>query len=147
MIHICYRTRLKYGLLPSNIESYAQKLCTIILPFGKYSYLWPLMGIEGSQDIFQEKISGLMMILYYFCTYLDGSLTITSNTFSDYIFKLEMVFQWLQRAGLNVNAAKSNFACDKIEYLGYLLKEVASSLSLIMWWLIVLKPAQSVKKG
>ena len=47
------------------------------------------MGIAGSPDIFQEKMSDLMAPLEFVRTYLDDVLTITSSTFSDHLEKLE----------------------------------------------------------
>jgi len=38
----------------------AKKLCTIVLPWGKYEYQRLPMGLCNSPDIFQEKIGGLM---------------------------------------------------------------------------------------
>ena len=43
----------------------AQKICTVILPWGKYSYMRLPMGIAGSPDIFQEKMLDLMRALIY----------------------------------------------------------------------------------
>ena len=69
----------------------AQMKCNIILPWGKYSYLQLPMGIVGSQDIFQEKMSDLMMTLDCISMYLDNLLTISKGTFNDKITKLEEV--------------------------------------------------------
>jgi hypothetical protein len=38
----------------------ASKLCTIVLPWGKYEYLRLTMGVMGSPDIFQGKMANLM---------------------------------------------------------------------------------------
>jgi hypothetical protein len=38
---------------------------------GKYSYLRLLMGIAGSPDIFEAKMSELMVALEFVRTYLD----------------------------------------------------------------------------
>eukprot|EP00957_Ditylum_brightwellii_P133235 10159237-Ditylum_brightwellii.AAC.1 len=38
----------------------AQKICTIILLWGKYQYLRLPMGLSCAPDIFQEKMSELM---------------------------------------------------------------------------------------
>ena len=41
----------------------AQNICTIILPWEKYSYMRLPMGVAGSPDIFQEKMLDLMRAL------------------------------------------------------------------------------------
>src|SRR5687768_14225212 len=53
--------------LDLNMEYYhllltpkASRLCTVVLPWGKYEYLRLPMGLCNSPDIFQEKMSKLM---------------------------------------------------------------------------------------
>lgn len=79
------------------------------------------MSIAGSPDIFQEKMLNFMRILDYIHVYLDYLLTITRGTLKNHLSQLEIVIHWLQKAGLGVNAVKSNFAYDKFEYLGCIL--------------------------
>ena len=47
----------------------AQKTCTIILPGGKYSYLYLHIGIANSLNIFQEKMANLIEVFEYVRTY------------------------------------------------------------------------------
>ena len=47
------------------------------------------MGVAGSPDIFQEKMSDLMQTLVYVRTYLDDLLVITKVTFDDHLVKAE----------------------------------------------------------
>ena len=58
------------------------------------------MGVAGSPDIFQEKMSGLMSTLEYVRTYLDDLLVVTKDSFADHLEKLEVVLDRLQKAGL-----------------------------------------------
>ncbi len=51
--------------------------------------------------------------------YIDDLLIISSGTFEDHLDKLEQVLSRLQQAGLQVNAPKSFFAREELEYLGY----------------------------
>ena len=53
--------------------------------------------------------------------YLDDLLIINRTTFEDHLEQLEKVLQRLQRAGLKVNAEKSKFFANQIEYLGFWL--------------------------
>ena len=86
------------------------------------------MGIAGSPDIFQEKMSDLMATLEFVRTYLDNVLTITNSIFSDQLEKLEQMLKKLDEAGLRVNVSKSHFCTSELEYLGYvLLHEMVSS--------------------
>ena len=70
------------------------------------------MGIAGSLDIFQEKMSGLMESLEFIRTYLDDLLTLTKGTYNNHLLKLCMVLRQLLEAGLHVNVTKSTFATN-----------------------------------
>ena len=112
---------LNMGYYTIRLDPDAQKICTIILPWGKYSYLRLPMGIAGSPDIFQEKMSSLMEELEYVRTYIDDLLVITNGTFEDHLRKVEVVLIKLKKANLRCNAPKCGFALHEIEYLGYKL--------------------------
>ena len=62
------------------------------------------MGIAGSPDIFQAKMSEVMVALEYVHTYLDDLLCITRASLDDHLQKLRQVLTRLQDAGLKVNA-------------------------------------------
>jgi len=51
--------------------------------------------------------------------YIDDLLVLSTSTFEDHLEKLEQVLKRLQDAGLKVNASKSFFAREELEYLGY----------------------------
>jgi Reverse transcriptase (RNA-dependent DNA polymerase) len=77
------------------------------------------MYLKNSPDIFQEKMSELMIDLEYVRTYLDDILAISSGTREDHLEKLEEVLNRLEQAGLEVNARKSFFGQTVLEYLSY----------------------------
>ncbi len=81
------------------------------------------MGIAGSPDIFQEKMSDLMQNLEYVRTYLDDVISISKSNFKDHIEKSEEVLRRLQNAGLNCNVEKYKFCAMETEYLGYVLTQ------------------------
>jgi hypothetical protein len=56
-------------------------------------------------------------------TYLDDLLVISSGTLDDHLDKMEVVFKLLSDKGLRVNAEKSTFCAEKIEYLGYWIRK------------------------
>ena len=112
---------LNMGYCAIRLNPDAQKICTIILPWGKYSYLRLPMQISGAPDIFQEKMGGLMEELEYVRACLDDLLVILRDSFDDHSFKLEKVSRKLSEAGLKINAAKSTFGKTKVEYIGYIL--------------------------
>ena len=112
---------LNMGYYTIRLDPNAQKICTIIFPWGKYSYLRLPMGIAGSPDIFQAKMSELMDPLEFVRAYLDDILCITNESLEDHLNKLRQVLIKLQDAGLKVDARKCHFCAIDTEYLGYIL--------------------------
>ena len=110
---------LNMGYYTIRLDPDAQKICTMILSWGKYQYLRLPMGLSCAPDIFQEKMSELMVGLEFARTYLDDLLCLTNGSFEDHLDKLEMILVRLKDAGLKINASKSTFCTDKIENLGY----------------------------
>jgi hypothetical protein len=109
------------GYYTIRLDAEASEMCTIIFPWGKYSYNRLPMGFRGSADIFQAQMMDLMASLDYVRAYIDDLLIITRGTLDDHHSKLEKVLTRLCDAGLKVNAAKSFFCTHEIEYLGYIL--------------------------
>ncbi len=56
---------LNMGYYTIRLDPTAAKMCTIIFPWGKYSYQRLPMGFAGSADIFQAKMGNLMATLEY----------------------------------------------------------------------------------
>ena len=112
---------LNMGYYTIRLDPTAQKICTIIFPWGKYSFLRLPMGVAGAPDIFQSKISGLMEGLMYVKAYIDDLLVLTKGSFEDHLKKLSVVLRRLKDAKLRVKAPKLTFAATEIEYLGYVL--------------------------
>jgi hypothetical protein len=52
---------------------------------------------------------------------MDELLIITRHTLDEHLQKMETVLTRLHDAGLKVNAAKSLFCAQEIEYVGYIL--------------------------
>ncbi len=63
------------------------EICTIIFPWGKYSYKRLPMEFGGSADIFQAQMMHLMASLEYVHAYIDNLLIITRGTLDDHIEK------------------------------------------------------------
>ena len=110
---------LNMGYYHIELTPHSKTLCTIVLPWGKYEYQRLPMGLSNSPDIFQEKMSSLMDGLEFVRAYIDDLLVITKGSYEDHLEKLDEVLLRLRQAGLKVNAKKSFFAKDALEYLGY----------------------------
>ena len=109
------------GYYTIRLDPKAVEMFTIIIPWGKYSYMRLPMGYAGSADIFQAEMMNLMEALEYVRAYIDDLLVVTRGTLEDHLEKLREVLRRLREVGLKVNAAKSFFCTHDIEYLGYIL--------------------------
>ena len=76
------------GYYTIRLDSDVPKICTILFPWRKYSYLRLPMGIAGSLDIFHAKMSELIVALEFVKTYLDDLLCITWANLDDHLEKL-----------------------------------------------------------
>jgi len=112
---------LNMGYYTIRLDPDASRICTNIFPWGKYSYKQLPIGIAGSPDIFQAKMSELMMALEYVETYLDDLLIISKSTLKYHLEKQRLVLKKLQSAELKINSAKSTFYSLETECLGYVL--------------------------
>jgi len=110
---------LNMGYYHIRLDPDAQRICTLILPWGKYKYKRLPMGLSGSPDIFQDRMTNLVGDLEYARAYLDDLLCLTCGTFDDHLKKLSELLWRLESAGLKINAKKSKFCTDQIEYLGF----------------------------
>ena len=79
---------LNMGYYTIQLNPNAQQICTVITPWKKYKYLRLPMGVSCAPDIFQEKMSFLMLGLEFACTYLDNLLCFTMGDLDDYLEKL-----------------------------------------------------------
>jgi transposase InsO family protein len=110
---------LNMGYYHIELSPNSSRYCTIVLPWGKYEYLRLPMGLCNSPDIFQERMGELFAGMEFARAYIDDLLVLSSSTLEDHLDKLEQVLHRLQEAGLKVNASKSFFAREELEYLGY----------------------------
>ena len=97
----------------------ASRLCTVVLPWGKYGHLRLPMGLCNSPDIFHKKMGELMAGLDFARAYLDGLLIISRGSFDEHLEQLEQSLTRLAEAGLKINASKSSLCRTELEYLGY----------------------------
>jgi hypothetical protein len=84
---------LNIGYYTIRLDPDASKICTIIFPWGKYSYKRLPMG----------KMSEVTESLEYVRAYLDDLLCISKLSLEDLLEKLEEVLRQLCNVGLKVN--------------------------------------------
>ena len=100
---------LNMGYYHIELTPNSKKMCTIVLPWGKYEYQKLPMGLCNSPDIFQENMNQFFEGFDYVTEYIDDLLVTANGSLEDHLEKLGTVLDKLQKAGLKVNARKSNF--------------------------------------
>jgi putative transposase len=108
-----------YYHIPLDDES--ARLCTTILPWGKYQYRRLAMGIKNSPDIFQSIMNDIFHDLDYVQCYIDDILITSQSNFEDHLEKLQKVLSRLEQTGFRANLRKCAIAQHELEYLGYWL--------------------------
>jgi hypothetical protein len=89
----CTALDLNMGFWTILLDKFSQRLCRIILPWGKYCYLCLPMGLACSPDIYQEKMSELFIDMTFIIVYQDDILVLTSGSFDDHLQQLSNVFK------------------------------------------------------
>ena len=112
---------LNMGYYHIMLTPRSARLCTIVLPWGKYEYVRLLMGLCNAPDIFQEKMNTLMEGLEFARAYIDDLLVLSKDGFETHLEHLEKVFNRLSEANLKVNIQKCKFCQPELEYLGYMI--------------------------
>ncbi len=98
---------LNMGYYTIRLASTESKMCTIIFPWGKYSYKRLPMGFGGSANIFHTQIMDLMASLKLVQVYMYDLLIITKGILDEHLQKMKAVLTRLSDARLKVNLAKS----------------------------------------
>ena len=114
---------LSQGYYSIPICKKSQKICTTILPWGKYAYLRLPMGVACAPDIFQSIMMDLLGDLDFVFVCMDDVLIIqrVGESESDHLAKVEIVLNRLQTKGFRANLRKSFFMKSEVDYLGFLL--------------------------
>ena len=112
---------LSMGYYHIPLSENSQKLCTTVLPWGKYRYKRLPMGISSAPDIFQHIMHDILGDLDFCRVYIDDVLIISDGSFEDHLAKLNIVLSRLNKANFRANVRKCYFAQDNLEYLGYQL--------------------------
>jgi Reverse transcriptase (RNA-dependent DNA polymerase) len=106
----CTTMDLNMDFWAIKLDAFSQQLCTIILPWGKYSSLRLPMGLSCYPDIYQEKMSTIFADLETVIVSIDDICIISKGSFHDHLKFLSEVLQRLLHNNLKVHANNQNFA-------------------------------------
>ena len=112
---------LNRGYYHFGLNSRSQKLCGIILPWGRYVYDRLPQGCKPSSDIFQ----GHMVKTFYdfddVIVYIDNILLFTKQDFKHHVQRLAAVLERIKSQDLHVHVEGTFLAAQSVDYLGYTL--------------------------
>ena len=77
------------------------------------------MGLCNSPDIFQDKMNEAFNDLEYIRAYIDDLIIISNSNFEDHLNIINIVLKNLKAGAFNINADKSFFIRNNLEYLGF----------------------------
>ena len=90
-----------------------------VTPHGQFQWCFMPFGLRNAPATFQRLMWKVLKGLESFtCAYLDDVI-IFSNSWSEHLRHLQLVFQRLQNAGLTLKKAKCVFATAVVDYLGH----------------------------
>ena len=121
--HLATSLDLIQGYHQILLDDEARKICTIVLPWGKYEYTRLPMGIKLAGDAFQQRMNDLLGHLPFVRCYLDDVLIVTKTNWADHLTAINTVLETMATAGLKVNAEKSFFGRKQLDYLGYRISQ------------------------
>ena len=92
---------LSQGFYIIPLDKKSQKICTTVLPWGKYAFLRLPLGVESTPDTFQDVMMNLLGHLKYVLVYIDDVLIIQKEgeLVDDHLQKLKHVLTILQNVG------------------------------------------------
>lgn len=90
----------------------------VTTPFGLFEFNRMPFGLRNATQTFQRFIDTALRGLKYCHAYIDDVL-LTSRNEEEHKQHLEEIFKRMKKYGLSINVAKSKFAEEDIEYLGY----------------------------
>jgi len=112
---------LNRGYYHFVLDKESQKLCGIILPWGRYAYRCLPQGLMPASDIFQSKMVEIFGTFDDIIVYIDNIILFTKGTFQHHLYRLNVVLKVLRINNLHTHVEGTSLASPKVDYLGYTL--------------------------
>lgn len=112
---------LSMGFYHFELDDKLSEMTTFMLPWGLYRYARLPMGLNISPDLFHGKVSTIFADMQGVRSYMDDLLVWSNGSYEEHLEKLDEVLNRLQSKDLAVNALKSYWAVEEVDYLGFRL--------------------------
>eukprot|EP00957_Ditylum_brightwellii_P111229 8481700-Ditylum_brightwellii.AAC.1 len=101
------------------LDDFAQRLCAIILLWGKYYYNRLSQGLKTSSDIFQSRMDIIFQLFEDVMVYVDNIILYTKGSFKHHCKRIQAVLEEIRAHNLHVHIKKTYLATPSIDCLGY----------------------------
>jgi len=106
-----------YHQVKCDVESVP--MTGFVTPFGFFRWRYMPFGLRNAPATFSRLVCKLVLGCESFClVYLDDVL-VFSETWSDHVKHLRMIFARVRSAGLTLKRSKCEFAAAELDYLGH----------------------------
>jgi hypothetical protein len=112
---------LSKGFYQVPIDVKSRPITTFCTPFGTFRWKRLPFGLKISPACFNTMLSQVLTGAEHCCGLYVDDVVIFSNTWADHLCHIRLVFDKLKSAGLTVKLSKCSFACQQIDYLGYVV--------------------------
>ncbi|MGH7973971.1 MAG: reverse transcriptase domain-containing protein [bacterium] len=112
---------LNIGYYHIKLDPESQDICTIVLPWGKYSFLKLPLGFWCASDIFQLCMNSVFNDMSDDMIYFDNNIVFTKFSFGHHVERLREVLRRLKAHDLHYHVESDFLASQKVDYLGYTL--------------------------
>jgi hypothetical protein len=102
------------------------KKTAIITPFGLFNVLCMTFGLCNAGNTFQRRMDRILSGLNFVFAYLDDVI-VASQSISDHLQHLRLLFQRLLAAGLVINREKCVFGVAAVDFLGHHVSAAGTS--------------------
>ena len=90
----------------------------LITPFGLFEFWRMAFGLKNLAQSSQRLVDTVLMGLNFVFVYLENILAASASQ-AEHLSHVQRVFERLQQYGLVINAAKCEFCCSEIDFLGH----------------------------